>query len=147
MSLVFPFWGSAFTVFEHIDGWKDEPSSNRNKTGITHGPVFTLFDRLKSILKYRNMCWGVGLPSSEKLASPRANSSLLNRLPNTLPIALPIALPNTLPNTLPIALSYSQGETPWNPPFLSQIHSQLHKYTPKYTPKCTPKCTPNYTPK
>ena len=46
-----------------------------------------------------NMCWGVGLPSSEKLAiPPGANSSLLliNTLPNTLLIALPNALPNTL---------------------------------------------------
>ena len=69
------------------------------------------------------MCWGMGLPSSEKLVNPRGRiRAYLNRLPKTLPNTLmflilrgkppetPLPLPNPLPN--PPIFSFSQGETP-----------------------------------
>ena len=64
-----------------------------------------------------NMCWGVGLPSSEKLVNPWGRIRAYS-LPNTLP--------NVLPNVLPEGqILLLRGRPPENP--------LPPKYTPKYT--------------
>ena len=103
-----------------------------------------------------NMCWGVGLPSSEKLVNPGGefDSQIHSQIHSQIQSQIHKYTPKCTPKYTDFLLF--SGRDPLKPPIPP-------KYTPNCTPKYTnfllfsggeplkpplpPKCTPNYTPK